>query len=142
MPALALICALPVGGCSFSYQLGSMFGNNESGETTNSIGVKQQAHQLAIGAPPETDLALARAAATDMLAKEGKATSAAWENPNTGARGTVTPIAVAYSQAGATCRDFLASYVKQGNEAWLQGEACRSGAGKWEVRSLTPWKRS
>lgn len=139
VPVMALLCALPAGGCSFSYQLGSMFGNSEP-ETTGSVG-KTQAHQLALGSPPEVDLALARAAAADLMAKETKATSAAWENPHTGARGTVTPIAAAYTQDGNTCRDFLASYVKQGNEAWLQGEACRSSPGKWEVRSMTPWKR-
>jgi surface antigen len=138
--AVLLLCALPAGGCSFSYQMGSLFGTGDSADATGSI-AKPQGQQLAIAAPPEADLALAKAAATDLLAKDGKATSAAWENPRTGARGTVTPIAAAYSQAGATCRDFLASYVKQGSEAWLQGEACRGEAGKWEVRSLTPWKR-
>jgi surface antigen len=37
-----------------------------------------------------------------------------------------------------TCRDFLASYVKNGSESWLQGEACRAERGKWEVRNLRP----
>ena len=46
----------------------------------------------------------------------------------------------AASQDGVTCRDFLASYVKNGTESWLQGEACRAGRGKWEVRTLRPWK--
>ena len=59
---------------------------------------------------------------------------------HTGARGTVTPVANAYTQDGFTCRDFLASYVKNGNEAWLEGAACRAGRGKWEVRSMRPWK--
>jgi surface antigen len=63
-----------------------------------------------------------------------------WENPSTGARGTITPLAAAASQDGVTCRDFLASYVKNGAESWLQGEACRAGRGKWEVRTLRPWK--
>ena len=63
-----------------------------------------------------------------------------WENPSTGARGTVTPLATAYNQDGATCRDFLASYVKDGSESWLQGEACRAARGKWEVRKMRPWK--
>ena len=46
-----------------------------------------------------------------------------WENPRTGARGTITPLASAYNQDGVTCRDFLASYVHGQTEAWLQGEA-------------------
>ena len=64
--------------------------------------------------------------------------------PESGARGTVTPIASAYTKDGATCRDFLASYVRrQGPETWLQGEACRAKQGAaWEVKSLRPWSRS
>ena len=65
-----------------------------------------------------------------------------WENVKTGARGTVTPIASAYTEHGMTCHDFLASYVKNGAESWLQGEACRAGRGKWEVRNLRPWQRT
>jgi len=89
------------------------------------------------------DLVYARAAAAEVLTKGGKETSLPWENPRTGARGTVTPIAAVYTQDGFTCQDFLASYLREGNkEAWLQGEACRVHQGKWEIRSLKPWKRS
>ena len=35
----------------------------------------------------------ARAVATELLSRGGKDTSVPWENPSTGARGTVTPIA-------------------------------------------------
>jgi surface antigen len=90
---------------------------------------------------PDRDLAYARAAVTDALT-QGKAASTAWENPQTGARGTVTPIATAYSVDGLVCRDFLASYVLDKSEAWLQGEACRVHQGKWEVRSMKPWRRT
>ena len=57
-------------------------------------------------------------------------------NPKTGARGTITPIASAYSQDGLTCRDFLASYVRNGAESWMQGEACRAVHGRW-----SGWRR-
>ena len=77
-----------------------------------------------------------------MLINGGKDMSAPWENPRTGARGTITPIAAAYAQDGSSCREFLASYVVKDNEAWLQGEACRMHQGKWVVRSLKPWQRN
>ena len=50
--------------------------------------------------------------------------------------GSVTAVATAYTQGGLTCRDFLASYVRDGAESWLQGEACRAQQGKWEVKTL------
>ena len=46
------------------------------------------------------------------LRPAAKDTSAPWQNPDTGARGMVTPITAAYTQDGFTCRDFLASVVR------------------------------
>jgi surface antigen len=78
----------------------------------------------------------------EVLIKGGKHSSVPWENPKTGARGTVTPLASDYSQDGITCRDFVASYVKNGSESWLQGAACRAKRGNWEVRNLRPWNNT
>jgi len=77
-----------------------------------------------------------------MLGKGGKTASMPWENPRTGARGTITPLASAYSQEGLICHDFLASYVRDGSASWLEGEACRATPGRWEVRKLKPRQRS
>ena len=143
MPAAVLALALPAGGCSFSYQLGSLFGKDDDRkpEITGSVATSAAAQSPA-GLPPDNDLVFARAAASEALAKDGKTTSVPWENPRTGARGTVTPIASSYTQDGFVCRDFLASYVRQGSESWLQGEACRLHQGKWEIRTMRPWKKS
>lgn len=91
--------------------------------------------------PSDSDLAFARNAASDVLTRGGKDSSQPWENPKTGARGSVTPLASSYTSEGRTCRDFLASYVKGKSEAWLQGEACRAGQGRWEIRAMQQWKR-
>lgn len=85
------------------------------------------------------DLAVASAATTTLLGHDG-GSSGPWENALTGARGTITPLAAPYRDNGIECRDFLASYVREKAEAWMQGEACRNG-GRWEVRSLKPWRR-
>jgi 17 kDa outer membrane surface antigen len=134
-PAAVLPAALALAGCSFSYQLDSLFDRKGDAELTSSL---RQLPKVAAEPPAEGDLAIARAAVSEVLSKGGKDASMPWENPSTGARGTVTPLAAAYDQDGVTCRDFLASYVKNGNEAWLQGEACRARHGKWEVRALRP----
>jgi hypothetical protein len=140
--ALALaFTALAAGGCSFSYQLNSFFGGSDP-QTTGSISpppLAQRANRL----PPDGDLAYARAAASEVLRRNEKDASLPWENPKSGARGTVTPIASAYSDGGQTCRNFLASYVNGRDQTWLNGEACkRNKDAAWEVRSLKPWKRS
>ena len=132
--------ALAAGGCSLSGQFDSVFSGSDKADTTGSItpppGTK--ASEL----PPDADLAFARIAVSEVLNRGGKDASQPWENPRSGARGTVTPIATAYTQDGQTCRDFLASYVSGSSQAWLRGEACKHEKGAWEVRALKPWKRS
>jgi len=153
---LGVVVTLAAGasGCAVSGQFGSMFGGSSgdaggakayaSGDTTGSVAsIKPTPASSSAGLPSETDLVFTRLAVVEVLKRGSKEVSAPWENPNSGARGTVTPIASAYDRDGATCRDFLASYVRrQGAETWLQGEACRAKKGAWEVKSLRPWTRS
>src|SRR5664279_2307351 len=92
------------GGCSLSRSDGA-FAKMEEHEVTGSIG----AAQASVPVPTESDLAFARKAASDVLTKGDKDSSQPWENPETGARGSVTLLAQAYPFDGRTCRDFLAS---------------------------------
>ena len=134
------------GGCSFSYQLGSLFEKTKDQQARTEItGSISETPASAPTTPKanDRDLAYARAAASEVLRRGGTGASQPWENPETGARGTVTPIASAYSHDGFTCQDFLASYVRAGSgEDWMRGEACRIHKGNWEVRSMKPWKSS
>ena len=136
--ACLLALAFAGGGCSFSYQLDNMLAKKDEGRPDQTDALRLAGPKSGVETPAEGDLAIARAVASEVLTKGGKHTSLPWENPKTGARGTVTPLASTYQQDGTTCRDFLASYVKNGSESWLQGEACRAERGKWEVRNLRP----
>jgi surface antigen len=145
--AAALTFALGASGCAVTGPMGSMFAKSkdepraEAGDVTGSIAKPASASMA--GLPLETDLVFTRMAVVDVLKRGTNEISAPWENPSSGARGTVTPIASAYDRDGMTCRDFLASYVRrQGAETWMQGEACRAKQGAWEVKSLRPWSRS
>ncbi len=129
-------------GCSFSYQLDNLFAKREEGAAAQTGSLRLVSPNPAAEAPAEGDLDIVRAAASEVLTKGGKDVSMPWENPRTGARGTITPLAPAYSQDGLTCRDFLASFVKNGSESWLNGAACRAERGKWVVRNLRPWKNT
>ena len=122
-----------------SSQFDSFFGSDKP-ERTGSIAPAPGAKEVT-QLPPDADLAYARAAASAVLGRGEKDTSQPWENPSTGTRGTVTPIASAYTQDGQTCRNFLASFVTGNSQAWVQGEACQQ-QGVWEVRTLKPWKQS
>jgi surface antigen len=130
----AILIGIGSGGCSLSRGDGA-FAKMDDNEVTGSIGPAKSP------VPTESDLAFTRNAASDVLTKGDKDSSQPWENPETGARGSVTPLAQAYSSEGRTCRDFLASYVNGRSESWLQGAACKAGHGRWEIHTLKPWTR-
>jgi surface antigen len=132
-----ILIGVSAGGCSISRTDGPFARMDDNG-VTGSIG---SARASSLPAPTESDLAFARNAASDVLTKGDKDASQPWENPETGARGSVTPLAQAYSSDGLICRDFLASYVNGRSESWLQGAACHAGNGRWEIRTLKPWRR-
>lgn len=140
----AAFAVLVCGGCS--YQLESITAKPDAGvEQTGSIvrpgaGRAAQATATAAAEPSPADLAYARAAAADALARGAKGNSVPWHNPQSGVGGNITPLASSYSAGGLSCRDFLASYVRGGAQAWLQGSACRSARGEWEIKSLKPLK--
>jgi surface antigen len=130
--AAAIPLALSIGGCS--YKLDSMF--SRDGEKSETAGIPGRG----TAATADSDLAFAKAAAADALARTGDI-SVPWENPGTGARGTVTPLASSYTQDGFVCRDFLASYIRKDSESWLQGDGCRIHQGRWEVRHMRALQR-
>jgi hypothetical protein len=137
-----MLAALPAAGCS--YRLDSMFPKSQADvDQTGSVVRSDRPPGGANSAAPlaEVDLAYARATAAEVLARGGKDLSIPWENPHTGVGGNITPLAASYGEAGSTCRDFLASYVRGQQQSWLQGEACRTAHGEWEVRSLKPLKQ-
>lgn len=141
--ALGLVCglALMCGGCSMSYQFDNIFAKADKDGPATTGSIAQPAPEM----PPEADLVYARRAAHDVLARGGKDISVPWENPRTGAHGTVTPLGTDYRAQGLVCRDFLASHVTASREAWMQGEACRSSASRsaaWDIRSLKLWRRT
>ncbi|MGY4626309.1 surface antigen [Bradyrhizobium sp. USDA 4486] len=129
-----VLIGLGAGGCSFSRNDKTAYAKADDSDLTGSIARKDVP-------PTETDLAFARNAASDVLSKGDKDSSQHWENPETGARGSVTPIAQSYAaEDGRKCRDFLASYVNGSTESWLQGAGCQSSHGRWEIHTLKPWR--
>jgi hypothetical protein len=129
-----ILLGLGCGGCSFSRPDG-LYAKANGSETTASVGDAPRP-------PTESDLAFARNAASDVLTRGDKDSSQPWENPQTGARGSVTPLSQAYtSEEGRSCRDFLASYVNGRTESWWQGAGCQIDQGRWEIHTLKPWRQ-
>jgi hypothetical protein len=136
-----MLCALAVSGCS--YKLASLVSTDENEpQSTGTINTVTPDASPASSRQAELDLAYARAAVAEVLSRGGKDTSVPWRNPQSGARGNVTPLATSYSEAGMACRDFLASYIHGESQDWLEGAACRTINGAWQVRRLKPLRSS
>jgi len=144
----AILSLVAVSGCS--YQLASLVSTDDSGpQVTGTIKPSANASSsIPSKSSPQAssqaslDLAYARAAATEALSRGSGDASLPWQNPHSGARGNITPLATSYSEAGMACRDFLASYMHGDSQDWLEGAACRTASGTWEIRRLKPLKSS
>jgi len=143
-PIVAILSFMAVSGCS--YQLASLVSTDQSGpQVTGTINPSANPSSAALtknSSQAELDLAYARAAAAEALSRGSRDASLPWQNPHSGARGNITPLATSYSEAGMACRDFLASYMHGESQDWLEGAACRTTSGAWEVRRLKPLKSS
>lgn len=142
--ALAALLGLASGACSMSMELGSFLSDKgDAADVTGSLPMQPAKPDKntgrASGAIHAGDWKLTSAALHEALGrKEEDGASIPWHNPDTGSRGTVTPVASAYFKEGFACRDFLASHVGDGRESWYEGTACRIHRGEWEIRSARP----
>jgi surface antigen len=61
-----------------------------------------------------------------------------WANPETGTRGNFAPTSEAITaDTGQTCRSFVATRTENGREVQLQGRACRTPDGQWDIAETT-----
>ena len=56
-----------------------------------------------------------------------------WNNPNTGNRGSITPVRDGRTDAGVYCREFQSEIIVGGKKAAGYGTACRQPDGSWKI---------
>jgi surface antigen len=112
------------------------------GDITGSLSLQPAATASAKSALSPIDWAIAKSALRDVLGRGEAGSSQPWENPTTGARGTVTPVATIYEKDGFPCRNFIVSGVRDGRESWYEGTACRIHRGNWDVTATRPLQKS
>jgi surface antigen len=117
-------------------------GKADTGDITGSLSLQPAAIASARGALSPIDWAIAKSALREVLGRGEAGSSQPWENPATGARGTVTPVATIYEKDGFPCRNFIVSGVRDGRESWYEGTACRIHRGNWDVTTTRPLQKS
>ncbi|WP_297296881.1 RT0821/Lpp0805 family surface protein [uncultured Methylovirgula sp.] len=126
-PLVVLFAGTLLSGCSVSMPMGSLLGDDD---TTGSI-QKPQLDGL-VG----EDWRRAKAA---LIAALGAGNApVAWTNPDSGTKGSFSPVGAAYATASGTCRAFSAAVDRNDIDDSLQGTACSNRTGDWQVTDVRP----
>jgi surface antigen len=88
------------------------------------------------------DVRRATAAMSTALDPQGSGASVNWDNPQSGAKGSFTPVGQAYPLDGKICRAFLAELSANEATERLQGAACREKTAEWALTDVQPFKKS
>jgi surface antigen len=88
------------------------------------------------------DLRRAEAALATALDPQGDGSLVGWENPESGIKGSFTPIGQAYPADARICRVFVSRIDRKGNEQSMRGTACAEKAGDWTIAEVSPLKKT
>ena len=143
--ALAAVCALGLAGCSMSLPLmGSASIAGVDHEPTGTIVKTSVATTSTLSNNLDVeDWRRARAALGTALDPQGNGATVAWDNPQTGRKGTFIPVAAPYPVDGQVCRAFIARIDAGEAKEIVQGSACRTGGtDDWAIRDVKPFRQS
>jgi surface antigen len=84
------------------------------------------------------DLRRAKAALSTALDPQGNGSLVGWDNPDSGNRGSFTPVGKPFPRGDGICRVFLAKVDSKGNEHKMQGTACSDARGEWMIAEAKP----
>ena len=126
-------------GCGISFSIGSLRGDDD--RPTGSIAAPRAPASPLSPALNEEDWRRARSALAVALDPQGNGSAAGWDNPESGLKGTFTPVGGPLVKGERICRAFIASMVGVRGQDWLQGQACRGSAPDWSIDGVKAWKR-
>jgi surface antigen len=81
----------------------------------------------------QRDKRLQAEAAQRALESTPSGKSVAWNNPDSGHSGTITPVKT-YQSGGAYCREYQQTVTIDGKQEKAYGTACRQPDGSWKVQ--------
>jgi surface antigen len=132
---MAVAAALASGAGACSFPIPSLVSGEE---TTGSISPKVVSPLSAeLGAE---DWRRAKGAMAVALDPQGNGSPVTWDNPDTGFKGTFTPVGQPFVKGDEICRAFLAGLTGQATSS-LQGTACRLSGEEWAIKDVKPWRR-
>lgn len=128
---VALVLAIPGAGCGVSLPLASLVPEPGDVLTTGSL---PRARSLGL-LPQSEDWRRASAALATALDPQGNGARVSWDNPESGAAGSIAAADAPYLEGDLVCRRFAAVTRLGQSEESYAGHACRNGPGDWRIRS-------
>jgi surface antigen len=137
--AAAACLSLSLGACGISLPMASLL--PEDPPATNAIAAAKPLSPLSPDLGTE-DWRRAKGALTVALDPQGNGSSVSWENPDTAAKGSFTPVGQPFVKSDEICRAFLATVHGQASALSLQGTACRPSGGEWAIKDVKPFRNA
>lgn len=144
--SVAVALGVLMAGCSVSFPILGLSSKAEDEVATTSSVLPSRGSQkpsalssLAAELGPE-DLRRADGAMAVALDPQGNGAPVSWDNPQSGSKGSFTPVGGPFLRSDEICRAFVAAVQTQTKPAKLQGMACRPSGGEWAVKDVKPWK--
>lgn len=142
-----LLLAVASAGCSVSFPvlgLSSKAEDEVAMATSSTLPARGAVQPGALAAfaselGPE-DMRRADGAMAVALDPQGNGAPVNWDNPQSGIKGTFTPVGGPFLRSDEVCRAFIASVQTQKSPGKIQGTACRPSGGEWAVKETQPWK--
>ncbi len=133
--AVCICLGLPTGACSLSFPMPG-FASDDS--PTGSINKSAAALSPALD---KEDWRRAKAALAVALDPQGNGANVAWDNPQSGAKGSFVALAPPFLEKDRICRAFKASVsAAPAGQRRLGGSACRSEDGAWVLAEVKEQK--
>jgi surface antigen len=135
----AALAAFPLGGCSVSMPIGSIFSPEED-PATGTVAPAGDADAVRLeGKPALTeamdaeDVRRSQSAIALALDPEGNGVPVNWDNPQSGGKGEFRSAGAFYLNGGQLCRHFAATFEKDSQAQAFDGSACRAGPQNWLI---------
>ena len=116
---------------------GAQFGGGKGQLAATAVGTLLGAYVGSeIGASLDrADMLYANQAAQQAFEAKAPNQTVAWQNPDSGNRGTITPTSNSYvGDSGRYCRQYEQTIFIEGKSQTAYGTACRNQYGEWEIQ--------
>ncbi|MGA7385799.1 MAG: RT0821/Lpp0805 family surface protein [Methylocella sp.] len=124
-------------GCSVAFPISPLMSLDAKEDTAGAVPKPPLAGLL-----DAEDWRRAKAALSTALDPQGNGSLVGWDNPDSGNKGSFTPVGKPFPLAAGICRVFLAEVDCKGDEHGMQGTACSDKRGEWTIAEAKLWKKT